>query len=146
MEVTLLTGSDELNFSLDRYLRYLFQEEIEEIFMAKLGHPETLEQEMLSSDLWIIEALNPEEYQNPEGFRTAKKFAEKSHILLLFLGYVPENFPKEGKFWLVLPSSISIVGKLKNILAHPLPSIKDFLALEKRWSLLKIEPLHHHHP
>ncbi|MCD6101159.1 MAG: hypothetical protein J7K33_11335, partial [Candidatus Marinimicrobia bacterium] len=74
MNITILTGSDELNFSLDRYLRFVFGGKVKQIFTARLGEPESLQFEMLSSHLWIAEAFNPEDIENPEGFRTVKKF------------------------------------------------------------------------
>jgi hypothetical protein len=143
MRITLLTGSDELNLSLERYLRFLL--DIEGIFIAKLGHPETLEPEMMNSDLWIAEVFNPEVPRNPEGFRTAKKLAGKMPFLLLFIGDAPSDFPREGDFWLVMPSSISLVSKIEEISNSPPPTDKDYRSLEEMWPLLGRGPYHRHH-
>ena len=145
MKVTILTGSDELNFSLDRYFRFVLYEEVDEVFIGKLGYPETMGHEMLSSRLWIAEVFNPENPQNPEGFRTVKKFADKTSVLLLFLEAIPSNFPREGDFWFVLPSPTSIAAKIRKVLSKPPPSADDYRHLEEMYPLLKEEPSHHHH-
>ncbi|HID56897.1 TPA: hypothetical protein EYP37_10240 [Candidatus Poribacteria bacterium] len=143
MKITILTGSDELNISLERYLRFTL--EVEQVLTARLGHPETLESEMMSSDLWIAEVFNPQDPQNPEGFRTAKKLADKVPFLLLFIGDIPADFPKEGDFWLVMPSSTSLSSKIRDISNSPPPSEEDYRSLEEMWPLLGREPYHHHH-
>jgi hypothetical protein len=143
MRATILTGDNELKFSLKRYLRFLFLEEINEVFTAKLGEPESLKIEMLSSNFWIAEAFNPDNIENPEGFRTVKKFAGKAKVLLLFISEVPENFPKSGSFWICLPSGESIYEKIKNVIKNPPPSEEDYKYLEDSWDLLRYGPSHH---
>ena len=143
MKITILTGSDELNISMERYLRFTLK--ADQVFTARLGLPETLEPEMINSDFWIIEAFNPEDTQNPEGFRTAKKLAGKVLSLLLFIGDIPAGFPKEGDFWITVPSSTSLSSKIKAILDSPPPSEEDYRLLEEIWPLLGREPYHHHH-
>lgn len=145
MKVTILTGSDELSFSLERYIRFVLQNQVDEVFIGRLGYPETMGHEMLSSHLWVAEAFNPEDLQNPEGFRTVKKLAGKTFVLLLFLGTVSDNFPREGDFWLVLPSSTSVASKIEKLLSKPPASADDYHSLEEMYPLLKGEPLHHHH-
>jgi len=145
MNITILTGSDELNFSLDRYLRFVFGGKVKQIFTARLGEPESLQFEMLSSHLWIAEAFNPEDIENPEGFRTVKKFAGKARALLLFVSLVPQNFPREGHFWLTLPCPTTLYEKIKAVLDSPCPTINDYQHLETLWPLLKGGPSRHHH-
>ncbi len=145
MKVTILTGSDELNLALERYLHFVFAGEVSEIFKARLGEPATMQYEMLSSHLWIAEVFNPEQIENPEGFRTAKKFAGKTRFILLFVGIIPKKFSREGSFWTTLPSSISLAQKIREALNGLPPSINDYQCLEKLWPLLKGEPSHHHH-
>lgn len=143
MKITILTGTDELNLSLARYIRFTLPE-AKEIFIAQLGNPETLEQAMFSSDIWIAEAFNPSDYQNPEGFRTAKKLAGKNRFLLLFTSGVCENIPEEGRFWIKLPTNISLASKIRRLLKDLPPSKDDYLSLEEKWPLLKETPFHHH--
>lgn len=145
MRVTILTGSDELNLSLKRYLGFIFREEVKQVFTARLGEPESLQSEMLSSQMWIGEAFNPENIENPEGFRTVKKFAGKAKVLLLFVSHIPRNFPGSGSFWLMLPSVTSISKKIREILNNPPPLEDDYQYLEKLWPILKAEPSLHHH-
>ena len=145
MKITVLTGSDELNFSIERYLHFIFGEEVGEVFTARLGEPESLQFEMLSSDLWIAEVFNPENLENPEGFRTVKKFAGKARALLLFIVSLHQNFPREGHFWLTLPCSASLFKKIKKVLNSSPPCINDYQALETLWPLLGKEPYQHHH-
>jgi len=144
MRVTILSGNIEISFSLKRFLHFLFFDEINEIFIAKLGEPESLKLEMLSSNFWIAEVFNPKDIENPEGFRTVKKFAGKVKVLLLFISEVPENFPKSGSFWIFLPSNESLYEKIKNVIANPPPSEKDYQYLENLWPILKYKPAHHH--
>jgi hypothetical protein len=144
MKTTILTGDEELNFSLMRYIRFLFLKEINEVFISKLGEPESLKIEMLSSNFWIAEVFNPKDIENPEGFRTVKKFAGKVKVLLLFISEVPENFPKSGSFWISLPSNESLYEKIKNVIENPPPSEKDYQYLENLWPILKYKPAHHH--
>ena len=145
MRVTILTGSDELNLSLKRYLSFIFLKELKKIFTARLGEPESLQSEMLSSRMWIAEAFNPVNIENPEGFRTVKKFAGKAKVLLLFVSHIPRNLPSKGSFWLMLPSVAPISEKIREILNSPPPSEEDFQYLEKLWPMLKAEPSFHHH-
>lgn len=145
MKITILTGSDELNLSLKRYLSFFFKDKVKKIYTARLGKPETLHPEMLSSSIWIAEAFNPEKIENPEGFRTVKKFAGKAKVLLLFVSGVPKNFPNSGPFWLTLPSATRLSEKIREIMNNPPPSEDDYQRLEELWPELKAEPLHHHH-
>jgi hypothetical protein len=145
MKVTILTGTDDLNLSLERYLYFVFSEQITDIFNAKLGQPETMRPEMLSSQLWIAEAFNPEDINNPEGFRTVKKFAGNTHSLLLFSSDTPETFPADGSFWLTIPSKTSLSGKIRQIIEKLPPTIEEFQQLERLCPVLKGIPTHHHH-
>ena len=125
---------------MERYLRFVLG--VKEIFIAKLGHPETLEQEMFDSNLWIIEAFDPKDPYNPEGFRTAKRLASKIPVLLLFIGDLPFDFPKEGDFWITLPSSTSIASKIRRVISEPpLPKMLEFF--ENLFPSLRREPYHH---
>jgi len=132
MRVTILTGSDELNLSLKRYLSFIFLKELKKIFTARLGEPESLQSEMLSSRMWIAEAFNP-------------VIAGKAKVLLLFVSHIPRNLPSKGSFWLMLPSVAPISEKIREILNSPPPSEEDFQYLEKLWPMLKAEPSFHHH-
>lgn len=143
--VTILTGDVELSDAIERYLHFLFSGQVAEIFQASLGKPETMQPEMLTADLWIAEALNPVEIENPEGFRTAKKLAGKTRFLLLFSVIIPSAFPKEGSFWLYLPSHVSLSTKIKKIMLNPISTDSDYQKLEDLWPLLKRGPSHHHH-
>ncbi len=145
IKVTVLTGSEELNLALERVLYFVFAGEVSHVFQARLGDPTTMEYEMLSSHLWIAEVFNPEHLENPEGFRTAKKFAGKARTLLLFVSLVPRDFPREGPFWLTLPSATALSKKIKEVLNNPPPSIHEYQYLEKLWPLLGGGPSDHHH-
>ncbi len=142
----VLTGSNELNVAIGRYLRFVVG--MEEIGFGRLGDPYSymeIHNSMHKIGLWIIEAFNPEDPQNPEGFRTAKKIDGNVRFLLLFTEFVPENFPEEGLFWVVLPFKKPLSTKIEEIIQNPPPNIKDFEKLEEIWPLLKAEPRHHHH-
>ena len=143
MRATILTGNNELSFSLKRYLSFLFPDEINEIFIAKLGDPSSLQPEMLSTELWITEVFSSDDIENPEGFRTVKKFAGKAKVLLLFTSLVPSKFPKSGPFWIYLPSGESMYEKLKKVINNPPPSEEDYKYLEDLWDILKYGPSHH---
>lgn len=145
VNITILTGNEELNFSIERYLYFVLGGEVNEIFKARLGQPHMMRPEMLLSHMWIAEAFNLQYLENPEGFRTLKKFAGKLHTLLLFTSKVPESFPREGSFWLTLPSCTKLSDKVQQILKNSPPSIEEFQQLEKLWPLLKESPLNHHH-
>jgi len=142
MKVVLLIGNIELNDAINRYLRYVLGNL--QVFYAKLGHPEMLTPDMLHADLWIIEAFNPSDLTNPEGFRTAKKLASRTKILLIFY-YLPKNIPVEGNFWLKLPCMTKLSTKIKEVLNKPAPNINEFNTLESLWSALKGQPRHHGH-
>lgn len=141
--IVVLTGSDELNVSIGRYLKFVIG--INNILYARLGNPSSLISEMFQANLWIAEVFNPEDIENPEGFRTAKKFAGKTRFLLLFVGGVPEKFPREGSFWLTLPCYVTLYEKMKRVLSGHCPTIDDYQYLEKLWPLLEEGPSHHHH-
>ena len=142
MKVVLLIGNNELNDAINRYLRYVLGNL--QVFYAKLGHPEMLTSDMLHADVWIIEAFNPSDITNPEGFRTAKKLASRTKILLIFY-YLPKNIPVEGNFWLKLPCMTKLSTKIKEVLNKPAPNINEFNTLESLWSALKGQPRHHGH-
>lgn len=144
MKVTVLTGSDDLNFSLERYLYFVFYEQITDVFRARLGCPETMRPEMLSSQLWIAEAFNPEDVDNPEGFRTVKKFAGNTRSLLLFSSDRPETFPAGGSFWLTIPSKTRLSGKIRQVIENLPPTIEEFQRLERLLPILGGKPFHHH--
>ncbi len=141
--IVVITGSRKLNGALGRYLKYVMG--YMDILYGELGNPESIRREMFDANLWIIEAFNPEDPQNPEGFRTAKKIDGNVRFLLLFTGFVPEYFPKEGEFWVVLPFKKTLSTKIEEIIQNPPPNIKDFEEIEGVWPLLKAEPRHHHH-
>jgi len=145
MKVTILTGSEELNLALERYLWFTFSEEVTGVFKAMLGNPATIHHEMLSSHLWIAEVFNPENIENPEGFRTAKKFAGKVRFLLLFVSLIPRNFPEEGPFWMTFLSNKPLSEKIREVLDKPSPAEEDFEKAEEMWSRLKYKPEGHHH-
>ncbi len=145
MKVTVLTGSDDFNVSLERYLYFVFSEQITDIFKAKLGQPETMRPEMLSSQLWIAEAFNPEDINNPEGFRTVKKFAGNTCSLLFFTSDTPETFPVEGRFWFTIPSKTKLSSKIKQVIENLPPTIGEFQRLERLLPILGGKPFHYHH-
>ncbi len=145
VKLTILTGNEKLNFALKRYLHFVFTREVNQIFLARLGDPATMKLEMLSSDLWIAEAFNPEDIRNPEGFRTVKKFAGKARSLLMFVSSAPKNFPREGPFWLTFPCATPLSEKMTKVLDYPPPSVDDYRYLEDIWPLLRSGPSHHHH-
>ena len=145
MKVTILTGSDDLNLSLERYLYFVFSEQITDIFKARLGCPETMRPEMLSSQLWIAEAFNPEDINNPEGFRTVKKFAGNTRSLLLFTSDTQETFPADGSFWLTIPSKTRLSSKIRQVIKNLPSTIEEFQRLERLLSNLRGKPFHHHH-
>jgi len=144
MEISFLVESEELEISLERYLKFVCEIN-EKFYYGRFGDPTSIlrNKEMLDADLWIIEAFNPDDVTNPEGFRTAKKFAEKKKVLLFFIS-VPQNFPEEGSFWMKLPSKILISEKVNKVLSNPLPKLRDFENLESLWPILKNRPFHHH--
>ncbi len=145
MKVTILSGFDDLNFSLERYLYFVFSEQITYIFRARLGQPETMRPEMLSSQLWIAEAFNPEDINNPEGFRTLKKFAGNTRSLLFFTSDTPETFPADGSFWLTIPSKTRLSSKIRQVIENLPPTIEEFQGLERLLPILGGKPFHHHH-
>ncbi len=144
LKITILTGNDELNISLKNYIRFVLTNMISQIYIAKLGKPETINVSMLDSDIWIIEAFNPEDPTNPEGFRTAKKLASRTKSLLLFVDMPYEDFFKNCKFCLKLPSEIRLKKKIIEIINSPKPTINDFETLENACPRLKKQPSHHH--
>jgi len=144
LKVAVLTGAEEFNAVLEKYLRLLFPERISVIYTARLGDPTTLFQnkDIDNSDMWIIEAFS--DFCNPEGFRTAKKYAGKSKILLLFTGFTGK-IPEEGKFWLQIPSSKNVFKKIREVMEGEIPEIQDFQKLEEKWQRLSDKSYTHHH-
>ena len=140
MNCVLLFSDNELSNAVSRYLQYVIGDV--KITHAILGHPEMLTPDILHADLWIIEAFNPSDITNPEGFRTAKKLASRTKILLIFY-YLPKNIPVEGNFWLKLPCMTKLSTKIKEVLNKPAPNINEFNTLESLWSALKGQPRHH---
>lgn len=142
MKIVLLVEDTEVANVLERYLKYVMCNV--NVTHALLGHPEMLTPDMLHADLWIIEAFNPSDITNPEGFRTAKKLASRTKILLIFY-YLPKNIPAEGNFWLKLPCMTKLSTKIKEVINKPAPDINEFNTLESLWLALRGQPRHHRH-
>ena len=145
MKVVILAGTREMVNSLRRYLDYSLS--IKGLIYGKyLGDAGNISHELLQSDLWICEAFNPEDVENPEGWRTAKILPEKTKRLVFFLPPLPLDFPSEGVFWLTLPYHLPILKKkILEVLNSPFPLQKEFDKMEKVWPLLKRKPGGHHH-
>jgi len=143
MKVTILTSSDELNLALCRYVGFALPVEASDCYLARLGAPESMEPEMFSSDLWIVEAVNPGGAANPEGFRTGKKLIGKAKILLIFAIMVPPEFPSAGRFWMTAPWLTTLAQKVSELLDGPPQSLEEFESLEKAWPVLRLGPRHH---
>ena len=144
--LVLLTSGRIYIEALSRYLKYILR--IKNVYLAYLGNPSSvfeLPEEVRNNGLWVIEAFNAKELNNPEGFRTAKKLARAGKRVLLLFTYVPDGFPEEGDFWLTLPWKTPLSKKIEQVLKSPPPSEEDFERLERLWPLLKYKPSNHHH-
>lgn len=147
--VMMIMGSEEVGRAFERYLRYVMG--FERVFKGKLGEPSSLflslTKEMMGNiNFWIIEAFSPDDFTNPEGFRTAEKLCDgKKRFLLIFYPYtLPEGFPEEGNFWITLPSKKRISQKIKEIEKY-IPKKEEFENLKNKWKIFAYEPSHHHH-
>lgn len=143
MRINILTGTKELAYALRRFLAYVFKIEPQKINILLLGKAFFLSQEMINADFWLIEAFNPKEPNNPEGFRAAKALAGEIKCLLFFL-FVPEGFPEEGSFW-CNPLNVYLKDKINKVIRSAPPSKNDFDKLVTLWPELIYEPEDHHH-
>lgn len=143
MKVNILVGLQELYNAIMRYMVYVMEVGQLGCQIMLFGQISGLSRENLNADLWIIEAWNPVESDNPEGFRAAYKLAGTAKCLLLFLK-VPEGFPEEGPFW-CNPVTSRLSDKIKEVLNAPPPAKADFELLITLWPALALEPVNHHH-
>ncbi len=136
----ILTGNNELNISIKRFLHYVFNINKENIF--HFTFESSLTPEILNeSDIWIIEGFNPEEPSNPVGWRTAKKLNKK--VLVIFLSQ-PKNLNLKESYFFTF-SLKNFKEKIENVIKNEPPKIEDFEKIEEKWKELKYEPGHHHH-
>ncbi len=141
-KVNILTGSKELGEAFARYLKYVMDIGYREIRLILFNRISGLSKDILDANLWIIEAFNPSEPDNPEGFRTALKLAGKKRFLIYFLS-VPNDFPEDGPFWCVMPCS-RLKAKIEQVLSGSLPTQDDMRKIIDLWPKLVYNPNTHH--
>jgi len=145
MKVCLLVGSKDLGKALGRYLKFVIGENCQ-ITIRYHGDPLAISRELLYSDLWICEAIKPDEPENPEGWRTAKILPESTKRLIFFLPPLPQNFPLEGRFWITFPFHLPILKKkIENIMNSSSFGEQEFEEIEAKWPFLKKKLKGHHH-
>lgn len=141
--INVLIGSDDLGRALDRYLKAAISPV--QISILHMGRPLFLSQDILNADLWIAQAFNPNQPENPEGFRTALKLAGSKRFLILFSAFSPITFPKEGFFWTTYNSSKPLFLKIQEVINAAVPTYEDYQALIKIWPDLAYDPSYHAH-
>ncbi|MEN3045226.1 MAG: hypothetical protein ABDH37_08475 [Candidatus Hydrothermales bacterium] len=145
--ILILVGSKELALALLRFFIYVFDFRKEDIYYFTFKDFNIVPEDIVKkSILWIIEGFNPEEPENPVGWRTAKKCGKK--VLVFFLSH-PDCSKEELKvisnkhfisFYLD-----NLKRKIEEVINNEKPKEKDFEEVENIWNALKYEPTHHHH-
>jgi len=142
LEFLVLADNKKLINVLKRYLRYVMNE-----FLVKEGlfSENEFSQKMMNYDFYIIQAFDMEQWENPVGWRTAKKIASPERKVLVLFLLVPESFPKEGPFWTTFLSNKPLSKKIREVLDNPSPREEDFEKAEEMWKRLQYKPKGHHH-
>lgn len=143
ISLNILVGLEELGAALERYIQFTIGPA--RIRRLQMGEATELSKEVLSVDLWIAEAWNPTQPDNPEGFRTAMKLVGVCRVLLLFTSFLPDAFPEEGTFWTTCCSEKPLSAKVSEILEGRVPKREDYQALLKLWPALGNDPARHGH-
>lgn len=142
LEFLILSDNKNLTDALKRYIKYVMN-----VFLVKDGlfSENEFSQKMMGYDFYIIQAFDMDQWENPVGWRTAKKIVSpERRVLVLFL-FVQENFPEEGPFWITFLSDKSLSEKIREVLDNPPPAEEDFEKAEEIWKRLKYKPEGRHH-
>ena len=143
MKINILAGSIKLGRALRRYLVHVLGLKGYDCSILMLTDNIALSQDILKTDLWIIEAWHPFEPDNPVGFRTAYKLAGSIKSLLFFYD-VPVGFPEDGFFW-CNPLTCEFKIKIKEVAESELVTKADFEQLIELWPALAYDSTAHHH-
>lgn len=155
--ILILTGSRELNLAFLRFISYVFNIKRENIYYFTFQDSDLISYDVVSdTDLWIIEGFDPENPQNPVGWRTAKKCGKKVFVFFLkrFTVSDQQRTMKAGqetgeaepiKKHFISFDLNNLKEKLKEVIEKEKPDIRDFEEVEDIWEELKYEPKHHHH-
>jgi len=148
--ILILTGSRELNLSLLRFLVYVFNIKKDNIYYFTFKDTQLISPDIIqNTDLWIIEGFDPEEPDNPVGWRTAKKCGKKVLVFFLFkpsiYGEARKTESNKLKKYFIIFNLENLKSKIKEVMEKKKPELKDFEEIENMWQKLKYEPSHHHH-
>jgi hypothetical protein len=137
MNFFILTGSQRLAEALSQYIIHSFPALDPHISFGYLGHPASIiPKNWNGAEILIADAFNPENRDNPEGWRTAKKSGKKA--LLLFS---PAFSCLKSRFF-TATSALDLGEKMEAVLHNSPPSQGDFEALETLLPALKRVPFH----
>lgn len=141
--VIVLTGTKKLNNALVRYIKHVYKFPAERIIALTFNNQHILFDvigQFREDDLWIIEVFNPEDVQNPVGWRTGKKLPGK--VFFVSLIFPPDETIK-NEYFIYFPSD-NFKEKLDATIKRERPSSDKFEEIENKWPRLKYKPSHHH--
>ena len=139
MKIFILTGTRKLSEALQKFVGYVFPEFQPEFSFGSFNYESINPIEWKEAEVLITEAMNPDEPNNPVGWRTAKKSKKKA---LVFFALPRKNFKPDEFF---IATSISeLKAKLESVIKSSPPLQKDYERVEKEYPFLTFEPKHHH--
>lgn len=139
MKVFIVTGSRELAVALRRFITCVHLKVHFEFLLGTFDDTSISRSEWLETELLIVEGMNPNEPNNPVGWRTAKKSRKK---VLVFFDLPKKNF-KPNEFF-ICTSIFDLKKKLEGVIKSSPALQKDYESVEKRYPFLTFEPKHHH--
>jgi len=86
MKIFILTGTRKLSEALQKFVGYVFPEFQPEFSFGSFNYESINPIEWKEAEVLITEAMNPDEPNNPVGWRTAKRVRKKHWFFLLFPG------------------------------------------------------------
>ncbi|MCG2757779.1 MAG: hypothetical protein L6263_05045 [Desulfobacteraceae bacterium] len=135
MIINILIGDRAVGEAIATHLKSFLLQRVT-INILLINNANALSKDILKTDLWITDIWNPENPDDPEGFRTVMQLAGKTRVLLIFYAFYSPELGDEGPFWISLVSDKPLAEKVGDVLNSPLPTKKDFDNLVMRWPLL----------
>ncbi len=139
MKFFVLTGSRELAKALRDFVYFVFSETQPEFAFGVFQDNAINPGEWREAEVLIAEGMDPDEWNNPVGWRTAKKSGKKA---LVFFTLPPKNFKPEEFF--ICTSIMDLKTRLEKVIKSSPPLQKDYERVEEKYPFLTHEPRHHH--
>jgi hypothetical protein len=139
MKFFILTGSKEWAKELRNFVYYVFSEVQPEFSFGYFRGSNINPLEWKEAEVLIAEAMDPDESNNPVGWRTAKKSGKKALVFFKLMG---QDFKPDEFF--ISTSILDLKEKIESVIKSSPALQKDYERVEKQYPFLAFEPKHHH--